>query len=184
MEFRNSITTVCLLTCLLTACTTAHRETVREEADMASLSLAPHDRLGLGSYVEVFRSAVKTNKILIITKHLGLTEKEATVFWPLYRDYEQAWARLIDNDLLLLNQYLDTSGRLTNQEADSMSRQHFHNRNARLTLQKEYYEKFSEALSPLIAMKFEQIERQINLVMELELSSRVPIALPAERTLP
>jgi hypothetical protein len=178
------MTTVGLIVCLVVACATEPRETVQGFADVSSLGLAGHDRLGLGPYVEMFRSAIRTNKVLIITKHLGLTEQEAAVFWPLYRDYERAWARLIDNDLLLLNQYLDVSGRLTNQAADSMSRQHFHNRDARLTLQKEYYEKFSEALSPLIAMKFEQIERQINLVMELELSSRVPIVLPAERTLP
>ena len=151
---------------------------------MVGHNSAEHDGLGLGAYVEVFRSAVRTNKILIITKHLGLTEREAAVFWPLYRKYEQAWAQLIDHDLLLLKQYLDASGRLTNQAADEMSRQHFRNRGARLALQQEYYENISHALSPLIAMKFEQIERQINLVMELELASRVPIVAPAERTLP
>ncbi len=45
----------------------------------------------------------------------------------------------------------------------------------RLKLQEKYYKEFAKALNPVLAAKFMQIERQINAIVDLQISDEIPL---------
>jgi hypothetical protein len=43
---------------------------------------------GIDAYIELLRSNARTQKVVVITEALQLTDEESTAFWPVHREYE------------------------------------------------------------------------------------------------
>ena len=50
----------------------------------------------------------------------------------------------------------------------------------RTDLKKKYFERFREALSPIQAARFLQTENQINLLIDLQIASQIPLIYEPE----
>src|SRR5258708_6176088 len=59
--------------------------------------MEPKPDLGsLRAFVELARADIRTEKSLIIAQNLPLTETEAEGFWPLHREYDLEFMKLLD----------------------------------------------------------------------------------------
>ncbi|MGB0863979.1 MAG: hypothetical protein ACPG19_05945 [Saprospiraceae bacterium] len=86
---------------------------------------------------------VKVLKIGIFTEELGLTEAEASKFWPLYNSYE--------DKIHSINKKMYTKGRIdweskTDKEIEVLMERRFKLQEDKLKIEREYYEKFKAVL--------------------------------------
>lgn len=127
------------------------------------------------SYIELLRTDIKAQKNKLMSDGMALAEEDATVFWPLYREYTFELDKLSDEVLAVLKEYAQNYENLTSQKADELARKNFELQERKLKLRKDYFEKFRKALPPKIAARYLQLDNRINLLYDLQLASRVPL---------
>jgi len=138
------------------------------------------------AYFEVLRSDFNTTKIHTLNQVMKLTAPEADKFWPIYRNYESELAPIGDAKLALIREFFThyNNGTLNDQNASEMARQWFANAQARLDLWKKYHQQISDALSPMRAAQFIQVEHQMALFVDLQIASEMPQIAPTCRYRP
>lgn len=137
------------------------------------------------AYFEVLRSDYNGTKIRTLNQVLKLTGPEAEAFWPIYRQYEKEMAKVGDEKLALIREFLNyrESGALNDKNAKALADKWLKNSQARLDLWKKYNRKLSKAVSPTRAAQFLQVEHQMALFVDLGIASEMPnispVATPA-----
>jgi hypothetical protein len=137
--------------------------------------------LNLAAYAELLRSDVRAQKIAILTEIMGFTEAEDKVFWPIYREYDVEMAKLGDERTALIGDYAKEYASLTDAAADRLASRALDLEARRQAVKGKCYEKVKTALSPRTAMRFLQVEHQLLLLIDLQISAALPIAPPVAR---
>lgn len=138
--------------------------------------------LNLAAYAELLRSDVRAQKIAILTEVMGFTEAEDAAFWPIYREYDLEMAKLGDQRTALIADYAREYATLTDASADRLASRALDLEAQRQATKTKYYEKVKTALSPRTAMRFLQVEQQLLLLIDLQISAALPIAPPVNVT--
>jgi hypothetical protein len=50
----------------------------------------------------------------------------------------------------------------------------------RLKLYEDFYEKFADEVSPSVGARFVQVERQLNMIMDLQIAQEMPLVFSME----
>ena len=132
--------------------------------------------LNLAAYAELLRSDVRTAKVAILTELMGLTEAEDKAFWPLYREYDAELTKLGDERVALIADYASNYERLTDAVADKLASKALDLESRRHAVKAKHYQRFKTALSPRTALRFLQIEQQLLLIIDLQISAALPVA--------
>jgi hypothetical protein len=129
------------------------------------------------AYFEVLRSDFNAGKIRTLNQVMKLTEDEADKFWPVYRNYEKDLAAIGDRKLVLIREFLahHQAGTLNEQNSRALAAQWLQNSQDRLNLWKRYHQQISEAVSPIRAAQFLQVENQIAIFVDLNIASEMPM---------
>ena len=136
---------------------------------------APED-FGFRNFEEVTRANIRADHAELISKVMMLSEKEAQAFWPVFRDYEKDLMKLNDERIRILKDYAENYGELmTEDKADALAERSLDWQAGRVKLMRNYYKKFSKALTPKTAAKFIQVENQIWILMDLQIAHEVPL---------
>ncbi len=130
---------------------------------------------GVDAYIELLKSDMRTQKVAVITEALQLTGKESSAFWPVHREYELELSEIIDDRIELIKDYAQNYDNLTDEKARELAKKVFAMEKRRTKLKKKYFKKFERALSATIAAKFIQVENQINLLVDLQIASQLPL---------
>ena len=128
------------------------------------------------SYIEVLKSEIKTDKKAIITETMGFTEQESQAFWPIYNEFEHELSQLSDKRISNIKDFAANYDSLSDKKADELLMNSFSYLEDRLSLNKKYYKKFAEAITPTVAAKYMQLENQIQLILDLSIAANLPLA--------
>ncbi len=151
---------------------------------------APSDREAedlVQEYVAVLREALTDGKVTVYQQIMALSDDEALVFWPLYRDYEEDLFEHGDQRLVMARDLVEAIEKQTLDQpsARKLSAEWFRLQHARLDLLKKHHDLIAEALSEVHAAQFLQIESRTNLMIDLMVASNMPlIGDPDERLAP
>jgi hypothetical protein len=129
----------------------------------------------LRAYAELLRSDLRARKVGIITQVMGFTDEEDARFWPVYREYEAELAKINDDRIARIREYAAAYDKMTDADADRLAHGVFDLDARRNTLQAKYYDRFKSALSAKTAARFMQVERQILLLLDLQIAASLPI---------
>jgi hypothetical protein len=132
--------------------------------------------LNLTAYAELLRSDVRAQKVAIITEVMGFTEGEDAKFWPIYREYDSEMAKLGDARVALIAEYAKNYDSLTDAVADQLATRAIELEGKRQAVKAKCYERVKAALSPRTAMRFLQVEHQLQLLIDLQVAASLPIA--------
>jgi hypothetical protein len=130
--------------------------------------------------IELLRSDVRANTAEIIRVMMQLDDKDAAVFWPIYRDYESELAKQYDEKVAGITDYADHYLQMTDAKADDLATRALQLEGRRTDLKKKYYERFKKALSPITAARFLQVENQLLMLVDLQVASSLPIIVASE----
>jgi hypothetical protein len=136
-----------------------------------------HSSMPPGEYAEVVRSDLKAGTARLYEEYLKLTDWEAKIFWPAYREFETALFKLSDQRTEVVRQILrlQQSGTFDEAAARPLAQRWFELQEARLKLLRKYHDQFAKELSPVRAVQFVQIEHDIALVVDLGLAAEQPL---------
>ena len=129
----------------------------------------------LRAYVELIRSDVRTQKVAILTETMDLTDDQDAKFWPIYRDYTGELDKINDKRVALIKQYADNFENMTDAVADKIATGALESEKERQALKTKYYERMKGAISPIIAARFLQVENQLLMIIDLQISASLPI---------
>ena len=128
----------------------------------------------IDSTIAVVRANMQADRTTLITTGMNFNDKDGAAFWPIYQQYEYERARLDDRRVAVIKEYTQKYPHLTDAEAKGMAEKMFEF-DARLAeVKKKYYKKFNKSLSALTVTKFFQLERRIDLLMDMQVESSLP----------
>lgn len=127
--------------------------------------------------IERVRADMRASSVDIITKNMNFTGDQSAQFWPLYHDYSYKLQKINDEKVALVRRFAESGGNLPDEEAKSMTKKWFSLQDQTLGLDRDYYDKFSEKLTPSVATRFFQLQHRMNLLVDLKLASSLPMAM-------
>jgi hypothetical protein len=131
--------------------------------------------LNLSAYAELLRSDVRAQKVAIITEVMGFSEAEDAAFWPIYREYDLEMSKLGDERVALISEYASNYSKVTDAIAEKLASKALDLEARRQAAKAKCYERVKAVLSPRTALRFLQVEHQLLLVIDLQISASLPI---------
>jgi len=89
---------------------------------LAAIAQDTVDMGALNSAIQAQRQVTETERQLIVSQNLELTEAESTAFWPLYRQYRGDVAKLVDREVSIITEYAKNFETLDNDTAIGLLR--------------------------------------------------------------
>ena len=124
--------------------------------------------------IEMLRTNVRANKAELIGHALALPDSEASVFWPLYREYEAELLQLADERVVLIREYLTVYDTLSNAKAKDLMLRVFDLDARRVKLSRDQFKKFAKRLPAKTAAHFFQLDGFLNRVIDLQIAAALP----------
>lgn len=125
--------------------------------------------------IELLRKDIRSQKKQLIAQNLKLTDSDATKFWPIYDRYTAELVKINDKKYAAIQEYADHYGTLSDQQALSLMKQWEEVDVAAAQLRAKYLPLIAEAIGGKSAATFAQIDRRLTLMIELQLSSKIPL---------
>jgi hypothetical protein len=140
----------------------------------------------LEAYVDAMRADLSDGKVKTINGVMKLSSEEATVFWPIYEEYESELFELGDKRIDLIRRFAlaQEAGIIHSTDATMLSDGYFKFEQHQLDLKKKYFGIIASELSPIRAAQFIQIEHRVGTMIDLAIASEMPLikASPAVET--
>ena len=136
---------------------------------------APAQEISLNNYIELMRADLRTSKMELITKVMKFSEEESKVFWPIYREYDAEMVKLGDKRVQLIKDLIDKFDAMTDKDATDTASRTFALEKERTALKEKYFKKICKVLPAKRAAQFFQVENQLNLLIDLQISANLPI---------
>lgn len=131
------------------------------------------------AYVTLLRADVKAERKDIISAIMQFSETDAAKFWPIFQQYDAELTTIGDGRMQLIVDYARNYENLTNAQADALMSKAFELEAQRAVLKKKYFDKMKTALSATQAAKFFLVENQIQQIVDLQISARLPVVQTA-----
>jgi len=138
----------------------------------------------IDSTIAVARAGMEADKATIVGTAMNFSDKDADVFWPIYRQYVYERSTLDDGRETVIKEYTAKYPTLTDAEAKTMAERMFEYDSRLAELKKKYFKKFNKVLPALTVTKFFQLERRIDLMMDMRVESSLPPLTQAQYTEP
>jgi len=126
-------------------------------------------------YIQLFKKDVQAEARNIIEDNLELTEEQAKVFWPLYDEYDAAMDLLFDERINLRAEFLLDYLALSDETAANLIGKFYAFDQKKLDTQNKFTQKFLEVLPAKVVGKFLQLYHRIDLMIELQKTSTMPL---------
>jgi hypothetical protein len=107
---------------------------------------------------------------------LELDADEAAAFWPVYKEYEADVKALGDERLAIISDYADNINTLTDEKARDLITRAIALEGKEHALKTRYLERFLAVLLAKVVARFFQVDGRINNLIDLEISSQIPLA--------
>ncbi len=148
------------------------------------LGRAQNQEPTIDSTIAVVRANMQADRTTLITAGMNFNDKDGAAFWPIYEQYEYERSRLDDRRAAVIKQYAQKYPTLTDAEAKAMAEQMLDCESRLAELKKKYYKKFNKVLPALTVTKFFQLERRIDLLMDMQVEAALPPLTHAQFAVP
>ncbi len=125
--------------------------------------------------IELMRHDINTEATAIMTQALELDSAQSEIFWPIWREYNLEWSKTGDAQLALLKDYAEHHMQMNDEKAEELAKRSFKIQDQRLKLRKSYWKKVNKELGGIIAARFVQVDGQLSNLVQLQISSEVPL---------
>jgi hypothetical protein len=137
-------------------------------ADAQSNSVSDKD-------IEMLRADLRAQRKQITAQNMTLSADEATKFWPIFDQYRQAAIKPNDERWAVIKDYAANYNTMT----DAQAQEYMQRANAvdqqLLALRMKYVPVFEKVISPKKTALWYQIDRRIDLLINLQLSAVIPL---------
>jgi hypothetical protein len=133
--------------------------------------------ISIDQEIAMLRSDLRSNRKQVIAANMKLTDTEAEKFWPTYDQYVTELVQINDAKYALIKEYLQNTN-MTDEQADGLSKRWVAVDESVAQLRLKYIPIFRRALSARGTALFFQIDRRVQMMIDLQLSSSLPLIEP------
>jgi hypothetical protein len=126
--------------------------------------------------IALLRQDLRAKKMQVIGQNMSLSEEEGQKFWPIYNHYVKDLQEVNDRKYALLKQYAETWATMTDQDALIYVRSWLEADGQAQALRLKYVPVVSQVLPGREAATFFQLDRRLNMMIDLQLFSQIPLA--------
>jgi Spy/CpxP family protein refolding chaperone len=126
--------------------------------------------------LELTRQAVETQRRVLVSGALPLTDAEAKAFWPLYDDYEKQRRPMDERANQLVADFVASAATLSDAQAKAMLAEALEVDEGRLKLRRDFMGRMGKAIPPRKLVRFFQIENKLDSVVRADISRQIPLA--------
>ena len=123
----------------------------------------------------MLRGDIQAQRKQITAANMPLTPDEATKFWPLYDQYRQEASKNGDERWALIKDYATNYSTMTDAQAQEYINREAANEQKVIALRMKYVPIFEKVISPKKAALFCQIDHRVDLMIQLQLASQIPM---------
>jgi Spy/CpxP family protein refolding chaperone len=145
---------------------------------MAQPAPAPQDQSVSEQDIQMLRKNLRSQRKQVIAANMKLTDAEAEKFWPLYDQYVSDLVKSNNTKYELIKQYVQSQGNLTDAQADRAVKQWIGVDQSVSELRLKYVPAFRKVLSAKNTALFYQLDRRVQLMIDLQLASALPLVEP------
>jgi len=126
--------------------------------------------------IQLLKSNIRSQKKQIVAANMDLTDAEAEKFWPIYNHYVKDLQEVNNQKYALLKQYAEMWATMTDQDALIYVRHWLEADGQAQALRLKYVPVVSQVLPGKKAATFFQLDRRLNMIIDLQLFSQIPLA--------
>jgi hypothetical protein len=128
--------------------------------------------------VQLMRQDIRSERKKIVAANMPLTEAEAVKFWPVYDRYVVEHTKIYDTRYALIKEYAQNYSTMTDEQANSFIKRWTTTEEQMAQLRLKWIPEFEKVISTKKTAVFYQIDRRLGLMVELQLSSQIPLVKP------
>jgi Spy/CpxP family protein refolding chaperone len=125
--------------------------------------------------IEMLREDIRAQRKEITAQNMNLTADEATKFWPIFDQYRKEAIKINDDRWALIKDYAANYNTMTDAQAQDYIKRSNTIDEQLLALRMKYVPTFEKVISPKKTALWVQIDRRIDLLINLQLSSVIPM---------
>ncbi|MBV8070209.1 MAG: hypothetical protein JO270_09925 [Acidobacteriaceae bacterium] len=127
--------------------------------------------------IQLLRQDLRSQRKQLIAANMNLTDAEATKFWPIYDRYVNDLVKTNNAKYELIKTYLQSDS-FTDQQADQAVKKWLDIDEAVIQLRQRYLPQFRAALSAKSTARFYQLDRRVQMMIDLQIASAIPLVGP------
>jgi hypothetical protein len=126
--------------------------------------------------IALLRKDLRAMKMQVIGQNMSLSDTEGQKFWPIYNHYVKDLQEVNNQKYALLKQYAEMWATMTDQDALIYVRHWLEADGQAQALRLKYVPVVSQVLPGRKAATFFQLDRRLNMIIDLQLFSQIPLA--------
>lgn len=126
--------------------------------------------------IALLRKDLRAMKMQVIGQNMSLSDTEGQKFWPVYNHYVKDLQQVNNQKYALLKQYAEMWATMTDQDALIYVRNWLEADGQAQALRLKYVPVVSQVLPGKKAATFFQLDRRLNMIIDLQLFSQIPLA--------
>jgi len=143
----------------------------------AQPAAARNPEVTIDQEIAMMRSDLRSNRKQVIAANMKLTDTEAEKFWPIYDQYVNELVTINNAKYDLIKVYLQNPN-MTEDQADTLAKRWVEVDASVAQLRLKYIPIFRTVLSAKGTAMFFQIDRRVQMMIDLQLASAVPLIQP------
>ena len=164
---------ICIAGCVVFAQTNAPSQSKQSPA--APTTSTDNNEKNVQAYIELLRTNIRQQKAEIMGSVMQLDVDEAAKFWPIYNQYDVELTKLNKLRIANIQEYAQNYDQMTDAKADELIQKALDYRKQRSELLAKYYGLVKTSLGSIQAARFVQIEDQLLMLIDLQITSSLPI---------
>lgn len=125
--------------------------------------------------IEALRKDLRAKKKQTVAANLNLTPDQATKFWPVYDQYVADLTKINDEKYAIIKEYANNWGKISDTQAQTLTQRALDVDNSVAQLRIKYLPLFQKVLPPQQVATYYQIDRRLQMVVDLQLMSQIPL---------
>ena len=138
------------------------------DADAQPHSLSDQD-------IEMLRADLRAQRKQIVAQNMNLTADEATKFWPIFEQYRKEAVKPNDERWAVIKDYAANYNTMTDAQAHDYIKRWAAVDQELIGLRLRYVAVFENVISPKKTALWYQIDRRVDLLINLQLSTQIPL---------
>jgi len=126
--------------------------------------------------IALLRRDLRAMKMQVIGENMSLSSEQAEKFWPIYNHYVKDLQEVNNQKYALLKQYAEMWATMSDQDALIYVRSWLETDGQAQALRLKYVPVVSQVLPGRKAATFFQLDRRLNMIIDLQLFSQIPLA--------
>lgn len=145
-------------------------------AVLVGLAAAVASAQAVRERLDITREAVESQRRVLVSGALPLSDKEADAFWPIYDAYEKERRPLDERAGALVADFLARAATLTDAQAKAMVEEALAIEEGKLRVRRSHLARMLKAVPAAKVARFFQIDNKLDAVVRADLAKQIPLA--------